>query len=880
MGQLTTDQYYNNLKQAATYVSNQSNHATGNIAIVLGSGLNNFAAELHNSISISYSSIPHMPITGVSGHDGKLVIGKLRLANNTDGIVYCWSGRVHAYEGWSSSDVNYIVRLSYMCGINTLILTNSAGGSLHGMVPGSIMVLNDHMRLCNFNAINDVIDDSRLVHTNHRYCNTQRLYNNQLKQIILDSGKLLNLSVLEGCYTWTGGPTYETPSEVQCGMLLNGGAFGMSTIPELIAAQCLNMNTVAMSLCTNLAAGLADEVLTHEDVKVAAAMAAPNFTKLLLSVFSKISIDNTINTLPINQSLLQQYRQSLLSTQRIELTSTPTPLPTIQDIQTGINELHSNTRINDQPAISIFVFGQLLIDALLSQLHLSDIRILSFQNLSYIYHNTHTSSARHAQLIHGYTNNNQSIYVIASNALEGFDTFESSYIVQLLASLNVSTLLFASEAQQLNNNLSDHILIMDDILDRTMQPTLYPVHSAFVNRHSRNISLNSSSTSFKSGCYVAFDGPNTPSTAELNTARIAIDNGNGAAGITSVSVIASALQLGITVNGICVVTADAAGNFVNPPTAAYNNASQWLIKSIESGTTNKSINIDLDSILVTDAPPTDIPPVPLSLTYDCTQHAAASLKQKLNNILIDTAFIVAGCLSSVLSDFHCDVTIPCEDIESWDSVTGTLQYPYQHSWCNRWMLCSGKLYNKNIIVFTTTNNHTEFELPLLHGLQYMIRLFHAINIQYITLLSPYTSIQQSSSQQIVCISDHINLSGSNLLVGDNDERWGRRFPDMSDAYNNTIRNKLQEYAQQNNIDLKQSIAAYTVASITNSNALRRLMKHVKADVVVNGVVPLTIVARHMGINVTALGYTVYGNDTNATDANVKSLTSLMQHLLT
>jgi purine-nucleoside phosphorylase len=274
-------QYYNELSAASHYVKHQL--GTAHIGLVLGSGLSGFVDHFTSAKSIPFSAIPGMPRTTVSGHSGNVILGQLQDANGQPVNVLCFSGRVHSYEGWHTSKINFLARLAKMVGCKVFILTNSAGGCLKGMKPGSIMVIRDQIRATNTAVVQDLCEDPRF---GPRYLQTKGIFSDYLADLTRKASKDTGVEIHEGTYCWTSGPTYETPSEVQAGIKIGAGAFGMSTVPEVLASVAVGMELFAISLATNLAAGLLHDELTHEDVTKVAREAGPNFEKLLLRVVS------------------------------------------------------------------------------------------------------------------------------------------------------------------------------------------------------------------------------------------------------------------------------------------------------------------------------------------------------------------------------------------------------------------------------------------------------------------------------------------------------------------------------------------------------------------------------------------------------------------
>jgi len=222
----TTAQYYNCLKYSAKHVAERIGRAE--VAVVLGSGLGGLVDTLENPSSIDYSEIPYMPLTHVIGH------GKFLYNGTVEGKkVMCWSGRVHMYEGYQSHQLTFISYLSAFLGCKYIILTNSSGGGIKGMKHGSLMVSKDHLNFAGKCALPTSFNDPRFGERNPRSTLAHSKY---LKDLALKVAKENEVELFEGVYTWTTGPSYETPLEAASLMKFGGGCFGMSTVPEIISA--------------------------------------------------------------------------------------------------------------------------------------------------------------------------------------------------------------------------------------------------------------------------------------------------------------------------------------------------------------------------------------------------------------------------------------------------------------------------------------------------------------------------------------------------------------------------------------------------------------------------------------------------------------------
>ncbi len=250
------------------------------LAIVLGSGLGDFADSLQNTRRIPFSEIPHFPPSSVAGHAGALVWGKLEKQQ-----VYCLQGRVHYYEGLGMAAVTLPVRVLGSLGIRRLVVTNAAGGLNPRFRPGDLMLLRDHLGLFVPNP---------LVGTNQetygpRFPDMSQCYSPSLLKIARQCGRVLKLKLQEGVYAAVPGPSYETPAEIRLLRRLGADAVGMSTVPEVIVARHMGIECLGISSITNLAAGISKTPLCHEEVLKAGERIKPLLVRLLTSICQELS---------------------------------------------------------------------------------------------------------------------------------------------------------------------------------------------------------------------------------------------------------------------------------------------------------------------------------------------------------------------------------------------------------------------------------------------------------------------------------------------------------------------------------------------------------------------------------------------------------------
>ncbi|WP_174734076.1 purine-nucleoside phosphorylase [Mesobacillus harenae] len=247
---------FEKIQNAAAFLKDKFKD-TPAIGLILGSGLGVLADEIENPIAIPYSEIPDFPVSTVEGHAGQLVFGTL---NGTK--VVAMQGRFHFYEGYSMEKVTFPVRVMRNMGVETLIVTNAAGGINESFTPGDLMIITDHINNMGTNPLIGP-NDKRF---GARFPDMSEAYNKELRSLAKKTAASLELAVQEGVYVGNTGPTYETPAEVRMLRTIGGDAVGMSTVPEVIVARHSGMRVLGISCISNMAAGILDQPLTHDEV--------------------------------------------------------------------------------------------------------------------------------------------------------------------------------------------------------------------------------------------------------------------------------------------------------------------------------------------------------------------------------------------------------------------------------------------------------------------------------------------------------------------------------------------------------------------------------------------------------------------------------------
>ena len=242
------------------------------VAVVLGSGLGGFTDDVRSVATIPYSDLPGFPETSVAGHVGRLVLGHVGPTP-----VAVLQGRGHYYERGRADEMKGAIAALAGLGCETLLLTNAAGGLRPDMPPGSLMAISDHI---NFTGVNPLFGEPG----SSRFVDMVDAYDPVLRVLLIAAGAASGIVVHEGVYAWFSGPSFETPAEIRAARILGADAVGMSTAPETILARHAGLKVAALSLITNYAAGMSDEVLGHVQT-LAVAEAAEGKVRRLLRTF-------------------------------------------------------------------------------------------------------------------------------------------------------------------------------------------------------------------------------------------------------------------------------------------------------------------------------------------------------------------------------------------------------------------------------------------------------------------------------------------------------------------------------------------------------------------------------------------------------------------
>jgi purine-nucleoside phosphorylase len=270
--------YFDKVTETADWLKRSGGEAP-DVAVVLGSGLGDFADTLGDRQTFAYRDIPHMPASAVVGHAGKLVVGTLAGRR-----VAAMAGRVHYYEGHDLRTVTFAMRAVGALGVKSVILTNAAGGINLAFKPGTLMLIDDHINLMGSNPLIGPNDDR----FGPRFPDMTHVYSKRLRDLAAEAARDRGVALAHGVYVALHGPSYETPAEIRYLRTIGADAVGMSTVPEAIVARQMGVEVLGISCITNPAAGVLPTPLVHDEVMEVARRVRAEFTSLLEGTIERL----------------------------------------------------------------------------------------------------------------------------------------------------------------------------------------------------------------------------------------------------------------------------------------------------------------------------------------------------------------------------------------------------------------------------------------------------------------------------------------------------------------------------------------------------------------------------------------------------------------
>tara|TARA_B100000029_G_scaffold172996_1_gene169459 strand:- start:4756 stop:5586 length:831 start_codon:yes stop_codon:yes gene_type:complete len=272
------------MHHSSKVILEKSNNIKADIAVILGSGLTNFFEEKNIISSISYEDLIDFPQPTVKGHAGKLVFGKIGKIN-----VVCMYGRSHIYEGHEPKSLAQPIRVLKDIGCKLLIITNAAGSLDQNMPAGSLMSIKDHINWSGFNPLIGINADNY----GPRFNDMSDGYNKHYRKKLIETANKIDQKLYEGIYCMYSGPNFETPAEINALKIIGGNAVGMSTVPEVLVANHCDLPVIAISVITNLAAGMNKTKLSHQETLENAALAETNIVNLIKKFIHEVKLDDT-----------------------------------------------------------------------------------------------------------------------------------------------------------------------------------------------------------------------------------------------------------------------------------------------------------------------------------------------------------------------------------------------------------------------------------------------------------------------------------------------------------------------------------------------------------------------------------------------------------
>ncbi len=278
---------YNDYKESASYIAEKIG-CKPDIAVILGSGLGEFADRLTDSITIPYRDIPHFPTSTVSYQKGVLVCGKIKYEDGTIKTVLAMNGRFHYYEGWEMWQTAYPIGVFSLLGIDKMIITNAAGGIGYNdtrmIEPGDLVLVTDHIKL----APDSPLRGANIPEFGERFFDMQSVYDKSLRELAKACAEKRGFTLKEGVYAYMAGPQYETPAEIRALKVMGANLVGMSTVAEVIFAAQVGIKVLCVSCVSNMAAGITGSPLTEQEVLDTAATISERFKMLLKDVIHEI----------------------------------------------------------------------------------------------------------------------------------------------------------------------------------------------------------------------------------------------------------------------------------------------------------------------------------------------------------------------------------------------------------------------------------------------------------------------------------------------------------------------------------------------------------------------------------------------------------------
>mmetsp|Transcript_131382 Transcript_131382/g.195714 ORF Transcript_131382/g.195714 Transcript_131382/m.195714 type:complete len:835 (+) Transcript_131382:17-2521(+) len=793
-----TKEYAEKLNETVNYIKEQWGNDLPDVAIVLGSGLGQFAQRYESCLTIPYSDIPNMVKTTVSGHSGNLVLGTL--ANGKKVITF--AGRVHAYEGIRMFEVTYLARIAHGLGAKIFIATNAAGGALDEMNPGDAMIITDHVNILKRHPLQEVFADASVCPP----VSGTRIYSKRIAGLAREiAAGVTDFGLREGTYACCPGPSYETPSEVRGGKDTGIGAFGMSTVPECIVASSLGLEVFALSLCTNLAAGISSIPLSHEEVKEVADNSGPLLMTFMERLLSNLDADpETIPAVlppPTGDGVTLNRNVNRATAEEINVAS--------EFVQQKFSAKFSIAVQLTAKFSSVFVDSQFATETV--SFDVSEIpNYPCISNLG-------------GKVVLGKNNSGAGVLCLVPNSEIGFLPAEACFLVQLMKKLGVSFFFFGAVGATVTET-SDYIFGIDDACDiTTMHCSTLPHADEFLTSvkafNSKYEILDNCKCSFVP--YFQFTGPTFPTPSEQAFAALSKYT---VVGITNVQIAFAARAAGLNVAGMVA-------KIYSLPDFTETNAQQGYSR----------LNTLLSICVKACDPPT------LETTDVSTVSSVHQLGYELRNTRQGDPKVISPMISSlrefgakmaliVYDPFFEHISGQISDIVAVDLGGATDFCPiYFGVWQNK----------KILLVHQNRYYHQGFDFAEVFS---SIRAVSGAGVEKVAIVSGFCSVSEAVKVgEIVTIKDHVNVTGRSPLFGEQIEGWGRRFPDMSSVWNSNISEEIEGET------VKKEIVGTIIGPMFHSELEASYIRTVSATIVSTSVGWDALVIKHMCPSVDLIG---------------------------
>ncbi|KAL0237853.1 hypothetical protein GEMRC1_012327 [Eukaryota sp. GEM-RC1] len=855
----TTNEYFSYIENVANNIKHELDAPDGFFAaLVLGSGLNQFAEDLKkkNASFVKYDKIG-MPPTGVEGH-----IGAVFASEFNGKKIMCFAGRFHAYEGYPGYTTCFLPRLAAMCGCRYYIATNAAGGSAEGMQAGDIMAITDHINATKLSGQSEVLGDPRfgtsLVSGSQIYSKTLLdLADTIVQEVTSEDGAKIftDRKLFKGTYMWSGGPSYETFAEVRRGMAHGASAYGMSTVPEAIAAHAVGLEVFGLSLISNLAAGISPVPLAHAEVVEAA-----NEASVRVSAFMTAMLEQ----LPEREGF-KSCIHSVSFSDDVPIAVKRERQPGVAEIQQAAGNLGSSV---DHAIFVSNVYGEVT-DAVASHLLGKCNLISSMKVVDLIGNMIPTLSYSAAQCLLKIYNNGKNNFAILTftkpsheSVLFGLESVEISLLTTILRLAGAETFVqFGSVVN--NNNSSASLVLAKDISLLSNHVPVPLAHPSYLRS-------------------VGFD-PDFPLSADLINPKEAVAGVGVVANVANMvaPVIPTSSEFNIAEQSDCnYVTVDDV-SFVEVARNLGGKAA-FICSNIglfdDAGIIPKYTEIPLihrqaafqayKTIVRCVAEP--IPPLEPSL------EVPRESKERLYNpheLCFDKTFVepatqAANRIKEAAGISDDDVIIGLMSgpaVCPFKGVSVELDYDLH--------CCVCKVSEGKFIVSVHGDLNSNAGTPI-KATGYITRVFAVLKVIRTLVLLPVIN-SSSTDAMFTLVSDHVNIWQDSALWGHNDDTWGARFPDMSDLYTLSLRQSLlaeiKKCEDLSNVSLLED-GQLIFHFGTVSKAYLELVKYLNCSGVVSGRGMEVVSLRHCGLKLAAVGY----NNTAVSDDGQRYLKKIVE----